>query len=244
MVDAFWLLLQGCGVGFEPVVGTLNGFAKPVEVEVWRSEKKIGDPKGNERNTFTVKKIGSKRIARLTVGDSAEAWAKAAGKILALKEPVDKLIIDFREVRAAGIRLKGYGWISSGDETISRAFAAICEIMNKRAGQLLTRMDILDLLNWLGTTLSSRRSAEIAVVPYTDPEWEAFALAKKDFWLHGNEHRQQSNNSLMFHAKPSRAELEDIFAKMQDAGGSEPGFINAEAAKLRAPVVQGGEPLC
>ena len=29
VVDAFWLLLQGCGVGFEPVVGTLSGFTQP-----------------------------------------------------------------------------------------------------------------------------------------------------------------------------------------------------------------------
>jgi ribonucleoside-triphosphate reductase len=26
LVDVLWLLLQGCGVGFNPVTGTLNGF--------------------------------------------------------------------------------------------------------------------------------------------------------------------------------------------------------------------------
>lgn len=242
VVDAFWLLLQGCGVGFEPVVGTLNGFAKPVEVEVWRSEKKIGDHKGYEQNVMQVRDVAGYKVARLTVGDSAEAWAKAAGKLLAIKEPIDRLILDFSEVRAAGIRLKGYGWISSGDETISKAFAAICEILNKRAGKLLTRIDILDILNHLGTTLSSRRSAEIAVMPVTDHEIDEFIDAKKDFWLHGNEHRQQSNNSILFHAKPTKWELAHIFTKMMEAGGSEPGFINAEAAKLRAPWFKGVNP--
>lgn len=242
VVDAFWLLLQGCGVGFEPVVGTLSGFTRPVEIEVWRSEKKIGDPKGREANKTHTRTIGGKRVFRLMVGDSAEAWAKAAGKLLALKEPVDKIIIDFREVRAAGIRLKGYGWISSGDETVSKAFVAICELLNKRAGQLLTRMDILDILNHLGTTLSSRRSAEIAVMPVTDDEADDFIMAKKDFWLHGNEHRQQSNNSLLFHSRPSKWDLRYIFQKMQEAGGSEPGFINAEAAKRRAPWFKGVNP--
>lgn len=242
VVDAFWLLLQGCGVGFEPVVGTLNGFAKSVEVEVWRSEEKIGDPKGRENNVVTINIIGGKRIWRLHVGDSAEAWAKSLGKLLALKEPVDKVILDFTEVRAAGIRLKGYGWISSGDETISKAFEAICAILNKRAGQLLTRMDILDLLNWMGTTLSSRRSAEIAVMPVDDPEVDEFILAKKDWWEHDNAHRQQSNNSIMFHRKPTKWELSYIFQRILDAGGSEPGFINAEAAKRRAPWFKGVNP--
>ena len=31
VVDVLWLLLQGCGVGFKPVTGTLNGFYKPIE---------------------------------------------------------------------------------------------------------------------------------------------------------------------------------------------------------------------
>lgn len=242
VVDAFWLLLQGCGVGFEPVTGTLNGFANLVEIEVWRSEKAIGDPKGRETNKLEVRDIDGLKVARLSVGDSAEAWAKSAGKILSLKQPIDKLIIDFREVRAAGIRLKGYGWISSGDETISKAFTAICAILNKRAGKLLTRMDILDILNWLGTTLSSRRSAEIALVPYDDPEWEAFALAKKNFWEHGNEHRQQSNNTLLFYRRPSKEELTGIFDMMVDAGGSEPALINAVEAKRRAPWFKGVNP--
>jgi ribonucleoside-triphosphate reductase len=239
VVDAFWLLLQGCGVGFEPVVGTLNGFAKPVKVEVIRSTRK--DKGFPENRAFSYIRDGL-RVHEIVVGDSAEAWAKALGKIMALKTPVDVLVINFREVRPGGTRLKGYGWISSGDETISKAFAKIAEIMNKRAGQLLTRMDILDILNWMGTTLSSRRSAEIAVMPVSDPEIDAFILAKKDFWLHGNEHRQQSNNSIVFHAKPTRWELAYIFQRMQEAGGSEPGFINAEAAKRRAPWFKGVNP--
>lgn len=245
VVDAFWLLLQGCGVGFEPVVGTLNGFAKPVKVTTVRSKKVAGDPKGRETNdaeTFSPEYTegGSKYVLR--VGDSAEAWAKSLGKLLAMKDPVDEVVIDFSEVRAAGIRLKGYGWISSGDETISKAFEKICAILNKRAGQLLTRMDILDLLNHMGTTLSSRRSAEIAVMPVDDPEIDDFITAKKDFWLYGNEHRQQSNNSIMFHRKPTKWELSHIFEMIVAAGGSEPGFINAEAAKRRAPWFKGVNP--
>lgn len=239
VVDAFWLLLQGCGVGFEPIVGTLNGFSKPMEVEIVRSKKVIGDPKGHEHNRTFID--GDTWV--LMVGDSAEAWAKAAGKLFALKDgSFSKIRIDFSEVRAPGIRLKGYGWISSGDETISKAFKAICQLLNKRAGKLLTRIDILDIMNWLGTTLSSRRSAEIATMPVSDPEIDDFILAKRDFWLHGNEHRQQSNNSIVFHAKPTKWELSHIFSMMIAAGGSEPGFINGEAAKRRAPWFKGVNP--
>ena len=239
VVDAFWLLLQGCGVGFEPVVGTLNGFAKETEIETFRSSR---TDKGREHNVAETRVIGDKRIYKLSIGDSAKAWAKALGKLMALKEPVDKIILDYTEIRPAGTRLKGYGWISSGDDTLHIALGRICDIMNKRAGQLLTRMDILDVLNHMGTTLSSRRSAEIAVMPVTDTEVDEFISAKKDFWLHDNAHRQQSNNSLMFWNKPTKWELSYIFDRMVEAGGSEPGFINAEAAKKRAPHFKGVNP--
>ena len=34
VVDVLWLLLQGCGVGFRPIVGTLNGFGKRIRVRL------------------------------------------------------------------------------------------------------------------------------------------------------------------------------------------------------------------
>lgn len=234
VVDAFWLLLQGCGVGFEPIVGTLNGFSRPTEVTIKRSTR---SNRGFEHN----KEYTQGDVHIIEVGDSAEAWAKSIGKLLAYKGKASRLVLDFTQIRPAGERLSGYGWISSGDDTISKAFKEIAGILNKRAGQLLDRIDILDVLNWLGTCLSSRRSAEIAVMPYGAPQWEEFASAKKDHWI-DNPQRAQSNNSLLFHKRPDPAELDSIMQMMIDSGGSEPAFINAEAALKRAPWFKGVNP--
>lgn len=238
MVDMLWLLLQGCGVGFIPTAGTLNGFSTPMETEIIRSTRT--EKGGEDFNTETWDEDG--KIWKIKIGDSAEAWAKAIGKIVAGKYPARKLVLDFSELRPAGLRLAGYGWISSGDAAISVAFKAICEILSRRSGQLLSRHDIHDLLNWLATILSSRRSSEIALYPHGEVGWREFAHFKKDFWLHGNEHRQQSNNSLMFHTKPSIEALKEIFDMMLEAGGSEPAFINAAAALARAPWFSGVNP--
>ena len=239
VVDCLWLLLQGCGVGFKPIVGTLNGFSKPIKsikvIHSTRTEKG-----GLEHNVETYDPVS--RIWTIQVGDSAEAWAKSIGKLMAGKYPADTLVLDFSQLRPAGERLKGYGWISSGDGAISTAYVAIANILNGRADSLLTRMDILDIVNWLGTILSSRRSAEIALFEYDQPEWQEFAVAKKDWWLYNNAHRQQSNNSLLFRKKPSHLELTKLFATMEAAGGSEPGFINAEEALRRAPWFNGCNP--
>jgi ribonucleoside-triphosphate reductase len=239
IVDVLWLLLQGCGVGFKPIVGTLNGFSKPIKnIRVVRSTRtgKGGDE--NNKETWD----SDNKIWTIRVGDSAEAWAKSIGKLMAGKYPAKELVLDFSELRPAGERLKGYGWISSGDSAISTAYVAIAKILNGRADSLLTRMDILDIVNWLGTILSSRRSAEIALFEYGQPEWEEFATAKKDWWLHGNAHRQQSNNSLVFKEKPIYADLKKIFELMEDSGGSEPGFINSVEATRRAPWFSGCNP--
>lgn len=244
VVDVLWLLLQGCGVGFSPVVGTLNGFAHPIpEIEIIRSTKVLNADgtydKGREANLETF----VDGVWTISIGDSAESWAKSIGKLLAGKYKAKKLVFDFSNLRPAGIRLKGYGWISSGDSALAKAYEAIAKILNQRAGQLLTRMDILDVVNWLGTVLSSRRSAQIALFEYGEEEWKEFALAKKEWWLTGNSQRIQSNNSLTFQDKPSKEQLMEIFGLMEEAGGSEPGFVNAQTAKKRAIWFYGSNPL-
>lgn len=237
-VDMLWLLLQGCGVGFTPVSGTLSGFTRPLDVEIIRSTRT--DKGGSDENTETYDSAtGSWTIK---VGDSAEAWAKVIGKLLARKYPAKRLVLDLSELRPAGQRLRGYGWISSGDAAFTIAITAICNILNKNAGRLLSKLDLLDIGNWMGTILSSRRSAEIALVPFGDPEWRAFATAKQDYWATGNTQRAQSNNSLVFYTRPTKSVLREVFDIMVRAGGSEPGFINGEMARTRAPWFAGVNP--
>lgn len=252
VVDTAWLLLQGCGVGFKANVGVLNGFTAPIEnVKIIRSTK--GLPKDSDGNTVSdpaVKGLPDnlETFDRETgewyirVGDSAEAWAKFFGKIMAFKGTAKKLTIDLSEIRPAGYRLSGYGWISSGDFQLATAIEGIVGVMNRSAGKLLSAIDILDIENWLGTILSSRRSAEIALYPYGEPEWEEFALAKKGANDNGKWHRSMSNNSLLFYHKPTKRELKKIFRMIEDGGGSEPGFINALAAMKRAPYFKGVNP--
>ena len=244
VVDVLWLLLQGCGVGFRPIVGQLTGFVRPIpKVTIVRSKRTLedftGGNRGRESNleTYDV----SSKVWTISVGDSAESWAKSIGKILAGKFPAEEIVIDFSEIRPAGIRLRGYGWISSGDDAIARAYTAIIGILNRKAGNLLNRIDILDLVNWLGTVLSSRRSAEIALFAYGEDEWEEFTVAKKNCYEE-NPQRFQSNNSLLFRHAPSVPELQHIFNLMVESGGSEPGFINQQAATKRAPWFKGVNP--
>src|SRR5690606_23984267 len=111
VVDAYHLLLQGCGVGFRPVPGTLNGFSQVIpELRIVPSTRVAKG--GKEENTETWD--GLNKVWSIQVGDSGSAWAKAIGKLLAGKYPAKTLVLDFSQIRPAGLRLHNYGWISSG----------------------------------------------------------------------------------------------------------------------------------
>lgn len=239
MVDVLWLLLQGCGVGFKPVTGTLRGYAHSLKsVRLLRSTRT--DKGGQETNSCEFDDLT--KTYTITIGDCAVSWAKALGKLVKGHPHAEHLVIDLTQLRPSGERLKGYGWISAGDGPIAVAFEKIAHIMSGKADQLLTKMDILDVVNHLGTILSTRRSAEIALFDFGDREWVDFATAKKDFWEHGNEHRQMSNNSLLFNVRPTKEQIQEVFDIMVESGGSEPGMVNAVEAKRRAPWFKGCNP--
>lgn len=236
VVDNAWLLLNGCGIGVKMEGGVLNGFARPIrDVQIIRSERTIDDgPSGEDHNTETWSP--ETRTWTIRIGDSGEAWAKAIGKLIAGKYPADALIIDCRPIRAEGSLLSRYGWRSSGDTVLAPTLERICRLFSRRAGQLLTKLDILDLINYLGVIQTGRRGAEIGLMDEGDPEIEGFIRFKKDCYSDPEKaHRQQSNNSIIFWEKPTRERLCEIFDAIMDSGGNEPGFINGEAARRRAP---------
>lgn len=238
-VDVFWLLLQGCGTGFRPVSGSLTGFRRFIpELEIIRSNNSTD--KGRETNEEHWDPIN--RVWTLSVGDSAEAWAKSIGKLLAGKYPADKLVLDFSQIRKPGIRLKNYGWLSQGDVGMVKAYTEVYNILNAKADSLLNEIDILDIINLLGTVLSTRRSAQIAVMDDHNPIVGEFAEAKIGIWENGKAHRSQSNNSIIFWKKPTKTALTEWFEKINRGGNGEPGLINGQQMKARAPWAQGMNP--
>ena len=236
VVDIFWLLLNGCGVGFLPTPGVLNGFTRPISnIRVIRSERTSKG--GREHNVETFKD----GVWTISIGDSGEAWAKSIGKLLAGKYPAQEIVLDFSQIRPGGSRLHGYGWISSGDAVIQRGYQDICAILNRRAGQLLSFGDIHDIVNHLGTIQTGRRGAQIALKRYGNNGWKEFAAFKSNYW-DDNPQRAQSNNSLLFYEKPTPLQLWEVFDLITQHGGSEPGIINMEEAVRRAPWVAGVNP--
>lgn len=241
MVDAFWLLLQGTGVGFKPINGLLSGFAPSLKNVVIIPSTRTD--KGGAENT-TSRYDADKREWTIQFGDSAKAWAKAIGKLLDRKHPAETLVLDLSQLRPGGKRLRGYGWLSSGWQPLATAMEKIALLLINAGDRVLTAIEIGDILNLLGTVLSSRRSAEIWLLDDTHKELDQFVDVKLGGWQEradaGVLHREQSNNSILFWNKPSRETIKDLLARILRSG--DPGFINAAEARRRAPEFDGVNP--
>jgi len=74
VVDFFWLLLNGCGVGGKPSVGVLHGYTSKIPGLHIIPSTRDKDFRGIPQNIETF--ADGDWIIR--IGDSAEAWAKAA----------------------------------------------------------------------------------------------------------------------------------------------------------------------
>lgn len=233
VVDAFWLLLNGCGVGGLMRAGTLRGYTNPIrEMQVVRCNNDK-DFRGDPNNRESYEDEGGVKVWRIVFGDSAEAWAKGLGKLVrGPQQKVDKLILDGTNCRGKGGRLKGYGWICNGFDPLAEALVVVHRILNDNAGNLLNEEDMLDIFNVCGQVLSSRRAAEAGLMDSHHPLADQFAHRKHEYWLH-NPHRRQSNNTLLFWQRPGLDDIVDLLRL--NLKGGEPGFANAAAALRRCP---------
>lgn len=239
-VDIFWLLLNGCGVGFKPQPGNLFGFATHIpHVDIITDPEKSPSHRGSPNNFEDYNP--REHIWTIRVGDSAAAWSKSFGKLLAGKHPgCQRLIIDLTDIRGPGERLSGYGWICHGSTPYAKALTHIVEILNTAQGRALSYGELHDITNWLGTVLSTRRSAQIALFDYDGgPNTLSFMEFKDDpsrWW------RGQSNNTLEYQSRPSLVELQLTLEKMAKTKRGEPGIRNLAEARRRAPWSSGTNP--
>jgi adenosylcobalamin-dependent ribonucleoside-triphosphate reductase len=256
VVDASWALLNGSGVGFAPKQGVLHGYVRPINEFAVVPSDRDRDWKGDPENREDLPTQANDWTWRIVVGDSAEAWAKAIGKLFNLSSSRNarRLVVDGSNVRGPGGRLKGYGWICNGFQPLADCLESIHEVLNRKAGNLLDEIDVMDCINHVGQVLSSRRAAQATQLDAGSPIEREFAGAKLDYWKclkcgsgdtkagwckkcktrSTNTHRRQSNNSELFWSKPTKQRLLDLLY-WADACGGDPGIVNAEAARVKCP---------
>ncbi len=169
---------------------------------------------------------------KFIIPDSREGWVKALKLLLeAYFLGKQNPQFDFSEIRAKGEPLESFGGTASGPSPLKKMLSKIDLLLKKKVGKNLSSVDILDIMNLIGTCVIAggiRRSAEIGLGEQDDKE---FITAKNN-----NEklysHRWVSNNSII-----ARVGMDYSFIIEQLIQNGEPGIFWIENARTYSRMI-------
>ena len=257
--ELFYLLMLGSGVGARILRSDVEQLPQMrTDYELIHKDYMPVPPSLREDNTSL--QFMHNNTVKITVGDSKEGWTQALDHFFQLLtnseyKKIKTVVVDYDHVRPKGEKLKNFGGTASGHTSLKNMFAKIDVVIRKRGwmeGKKRVKMqpvDMLDIINIIGENVvvgGVRRTAEMVLI---DPEDADSIRAKSELykkidgqWIVDQEliHRQMSNNSIYYTAKPDRETLHWLLEQMRYSG--EPGFVNAEAAQKRRPNMNGVNP--
>jgi ribonucleoside-triphosphate reductase len=205
----FEKLMLGCGVGFN--IQKENVYQLP------KIKKKIKIVRLDEND------------ADFIVPDSREGWVKLLSKTLkAAFYTGEGFTYATHLIRAKGLPIKGFGGTASGSEILVEGINNIVTVINGRAGKKLRPIDVLDIMNIIGSIVVAgnvRRSALLALGDADDIEylrakrWDLFDIPN---W------RAMSNNSVVC---DDITTLPEEFWEGYKGNGEPYGLINLSASR-------------
>lgn len=189
---------------------------------------------GAEKDFFIYE---PKAIEYSTIPDTRQGWADSTNVLINsyLVSGQPEWHFDYSEIRPAGEPIKTFGGTAAGPASLIVLHDQIRELFKGRAGQLLTELDIMDIMNQIGVCVVSgnvRRSAELALGRHDDKQF----ITAKDY--DQNPYRSDwgfmSNNSVVASVGDDLSHLVDSIAL-----NGEPGVIwmdlSREYGRLKDP---------
>lgn len=257
LVDVFYLLMVGSGVGIRITKDMVNKLPKVRQVTLegrFDETVRAVTPKEDMEDTRCIQDNIDKSLAVIIVGDSKEGWCDALAsffKLITLDEykEVKKIIIDYSYVRPEGERLKRFGGRASGHKSIKRMFEKINKVIDRRQDGILSTIDILDIATIISENVVSGGVRRSAMMVICDEDDEEVINAKRNIykvvdgnWIEDPEisHRRMSNNSILYTSRPSKERIKEIIDSIKING--EPGFINGAEALRRKQTFEGCNP--
>lgn len=230
-IDAFNLLLNGCGVGFRVFQSDISKLPSIYHPEIELIFEPYNPLPKAMRDEFNHS-IQTNEILYLKVGDSKQGWTEALLTYLeAITNPkysFSTISFNFDSVRPIGERINGFGGTASGHGALQGIIQDVQAIVRECVTDRLRSIDCMDIVCAIAKGVvagSSRRSALICLFEEND---ELCANAKKGLYtnpdLAGKAYRSQSNNTAMLKTKPNLSKLKQLLETCRTEG--EPGFNN------------------
>lgn len=102
------------------------------------------------------------------IADSREGWVDSVRNLIwsyTIRPDLGRIEFDYSQIRPAGTIIKGFGGKASGPNILIELHDLLRAHLEKRIGQTLGSVDIVDLMNYIGRCVVAgnvRRTAEIA----------------------------------------------------------------------------------
>lgn len=208
--EIMYLSMQGCGVGFA------------VESE-------------NVQQLPQIARQSGEKIATHVIEDSKEGWCDALTLGLRTWYGGKDVEFDFSQIRPAGARLKTMGGKASGPEPLRSLLSFARDKILRRQGRRLRNIDAHDIICKIGECVVAGGVRRTAMISLSDLDDTEIRDAKKGQFFLTDGHRSVANNSAVYEAKPTSAELMDEWVALMKSGTGERGIFNRGALHSSLP---------
>ena len=167
----------------------------------------------------------------IVVHDSKLGWAKSYKELISLLVQGQVPRWDVSKVRPAGSRLKTFGGRASGPEPLVALFEFTVKSFKRAAGRKLRPIEVHDIMCKIAEVVvvgGVRRSALICLSDLGDHD---MAAAKNGSWWTNEPQRALSNNSAVYHSKPSYGQFLAEWKNLYESKSGERGIVNMHGAK-------------
>ncbi len=210
LAEIMYLSMQGCGVGF--AVESQNVEQLP------QIQKQLGE-----------------KLPTHVVADSKEGWCDALTLGLKIWYSGKDIDFDFSQIRPAGARLKTMGGKASGPEPLMSLLGFARERILRRQGRRLRPIDVHDVICKIGECVVAGGVRRTAMISLSDLDDVDMRDAKKGAFYNTDPHRSVANNSAVYEAQPTNAELMDEWVALMKSGAGERGIFNRGALGATLP---------
>ena len=206
--ECFFLLLNGCGVGYSVERQYVNQLPEVPEDLV---------------PCDTV----------IMVADSKVGWASSLRQLVSLLYSGHIPTWDVSKVRPSGARLKTFGGRASGPAPLVELFKFFIRTFKQSAGKRLSSIQVHDLLAEVASAVvvgGTRRSAMISLSNVSD---DRMRMAKSGAWYVEHPNRALANNSAVYDGRPEFHVLQSELKSLYESFSGERGLMNRGGAQRK-----------
>ena len=223
VIDGF-ILTSNCGFCSTEDIDIKGSFPFTFTMDALMLGVGIGfDTKGAGKITIQSPKNPNGSL-EYKIPDSREGWVESIEMIIDAffyGKQIPKF--DYSLIRPYGSEIKGFGGVASGPGPLRDLHQNIAKLLTEKAGEQLTSVDIVDIMNMIGVCVVAgnvRRSAEIAIGDYKDVDYITMKDNKKNKKALMN-WRWASNNSIF--AEVGKTDYKKLVESI--ALNGEPGIV-------------------